>query len=68
MHVGRTLLSVGLLLAGLGLVWIVAEKLGWGRLPGDIVMRKKNFTFYFPLVSSLLLSLVLTLLLNLFRK
>ncbi|HAG07901.1 MAG TPA: DUF2905 domain-containing protein, partial [Peptococcaceae bacterium] len=42
---------------------------GIGRLPGDIVIRKGNFTFYFPLVTSIILSIVLTLLLNvLFRR
>jgi hypothetical protein len=68
MQVGRTLLMLGLLLAGVGVLWMVAAKLGWGRLPGDIVVRKKNVTFYFPLVSSLVLSLLLTLAFKLFRK
>lgn len=68
MHPGRTLLYVGLTIAILGLLWMLADRLGFGRLPGDIVVRKKNFTLYFPLVSSIVVSLVLTLLFNLFRR
>ncbi len=68
MQIGRTLLYVGLAIAVLGLVWMLASKLGIGRLPGDIVVRRKNFTFYFPLLSSLVVSLVLTVLFNLFKR
>ncbi len=68
MQVGRTLLYLGLALVVVGLLWMAAERLGFGRLPGDIVIRKKNFTFYFPILSSIVVSLVLTLLFNLFRR
>ena len=68
MQIGRTLLFIGLAIAALGVVWMLAGKLGLGRLPGDIVWRRKNFTFYFPLLSSLVVSLVLTLLFNLFKR
>jgi hypothetical protein len=68
MQPGRTLLYLGLGIAAVGLLWMLASKLGIGRLPGDLVIQKKSFTFYFPIVSSLVVSLVLTLLLNLFRK
>lgn len=44
------------------------SKLGFGRLPGDVLVQKKNYTFYFPIVSSIVISIVLSLLLNLFRK
>lgn len=64
----RTLIYLGLAIALLGVVWLVAERLGFGRMPGDIVVRRKNFTLYVPLVSSLVVSLVLTLLFNLFRR
>lgn len=68
MQLGRILLFVGLAIAGLGLVVMFADKLGLGRLPGDLVFRGKNFTFYFPWLSSIVISVVLTLLLNLFRR
>jgi hypothetical protein len=59
---------VGLAIFVLGLVVMLAEKLGFGRLPGDLVFKRKNLTVYFPLVSSIVLSILATLLLNLFRK
>jgi predicted tellurium resistance membrane protein TerC len=68
MQVGRALLFVGLAIAACGLLWMVGSKLGLGRLPGDIVIEKKNYSFYFPVVTSVVVSLVLTLLFNLFRK
>ena len=62
---GRTLVLVGGLLLGLGLVLILAGKLNLpiGRLPGDIVLRGKSTTFYFPIVTSIVLSVLLSLLL-----
>jgi hypothetical protein len=68
MQPSRVLIVAGLCLVGLGLLWLVGERLGLGRLPGDIVIKRKNFGFYFPIVSSIVVSLLLTLLLNLFRK
>jgi hypothetical protein len=65
---GRILLFVGLGVAVLGAVLMLGGKIGLGRLPGDIVYRKGSFTFYFPLVTSILLSVVLTLVLSLFRR
>ena len=68
-QLGRTLLFFAALLAGAGLLLILGEKLGLGRLPGDIVFRRKGTTVYFPVVTSLVLSVVLTLVLNLlFRR
>ncbi len=60
---GRTLIAIGIALVVLGVLLTVGEKLPirWGRLPGDIVVRGKNTTFYFPLVTSLLLSVLLSL-------
>ena len=62
---GRTLVLIGGLLLGLGLVLILAGKfnLPIGRLPGDIVVRGKNTTFYLPLMTSVVLSVLLTLVL-----
>ena len=57
-----------LVIAGVGLVWILAPSLPWlGRLPGDIRIEGKNFRFYFPLVTCLLFSLALSLVLWLIR-
>ena len=68
-QIGRYLLLAGALIAAVGVLMMVGERLGLGRLPGDIVWRRKNTTVYVPIVTSLVLSVVLTLLLNLlFRK
>jgi len=59
---GWMLLILGLVIAGVGLVWILAPSILWmGRLPGDIRIERESFRFYFPLVTCLLLSLVLSL-------
>ena len=62
MSVGRMLIGLGLLVLALGLIVSLGEKLPirFGRLPGDIVLRGRNSTFYFPLVTCLLLSAVLS--------
>ena len=66
---GRVLIITGALLLILGLVVVFAARIpGIGRLPGDIVYRKGNFTFYFPVVTCILLSLVLSLVWRLFRR
>ena len=66
---GKILVLFGLILAGIGLLLIWSDKIPWvGRLPGDLYVKKKNFTFYFPLATSLLISVILTLLFSLFRK
>lgn len=67
---GRLLIGIGLFLAGIGVVMVVLGRLGWplGRLPGDIHIEGKNFSFSFPLTTSLLLSLALTVLLNLIAR
>ncbi len=64
----RTLVIIGILLIAIGLLWPVIQKTGLGRLPGDIIIRRENFSFYFPLTSSILVSIVLSLLFWLFRK
>ena len=65
---GKMLIFMGAILILIGVLFSVGSKIGLGRLPGDIVYQKGNFTFYFPLMTSLLLSLLLTLLLWIFRK
>jgi hypothetical protein len=63
---GRLLVLIGLAVAGIGVLMMLGVP--FGRLPGDIVVRRGNFTFAFPLVTSIVLSLLLTLLLALFRR
>jgi hypothetical protein len=66
---GKALIVAGLLIASVGLLILLSGKFGWiGRLPGDITIRRENFTFHFPLATCLLVSAILTLLLWLFRK
>lgn len=61
---GRILIVIGLVIAGVGLVMALAGKIPLlGKLPGDIFFRGKNFSFYFPLTTSILISVVLTLIL-----
>jgi Protein of unknown function (DUF2905) len=67
--IGRTLVVLGAVLLVVGLILTFGARIpGLGRLPGDIVYRKGNVTFYFPLVTSLLLSLLLTAALAFFRR
>jgi hypothetical protein len=66
---GKMLILIGVFIILIGLLLILGEKIPWvGRLPGDIIIRKKNFTFYFPIVTSIIISIVLTLLFALLRK
>lgn len=64
---GRILIIFGIVLAVIGAAIYFGGRIGIGRLPGDIVYKKGNFTFYFPLVTSILLSIVLTIIFNLLR-
>ena len=67
----KMLIVMGLFLVVLGGVLLLASKLphmGLGRLPGDIYIKRGNFTFYFPIVTCIILSVILTLLLNLFFR
>ncbi|HCJ09724.1 MAG TPA: DUF2905 domain-containing protein [Clostridiales bacterium] len=65
---GRFLIVAGVVLVGLGLLLHLGSSLGLGRLPGDIVIRRGNFTFFFPVTTAILLSLILTVILNLLRR
>lgn len=64
----RLLITLGIFLVAVGLLWPWLMKLGLGRLPGDIVVERENSRFYFPLTTSILVSLILSLLLWMFRK
>ena len=63
---GKLLVLIGIVIAGIGL--LVMAGLPIGRLPGDITIRRGNTTFYFPLVTSIVASLILTLLFALLRR
>jgi hypothetical protein len=64
--VGKLLVFVGLIIVGMGLLMIIG--LPFGRLPGDFTFRRGNTTFYFPLGTSILLSIILTLLFAFLRR
>lgn len=68
-ELGKMLIFFGIILAVVGVLLLFAPKIPWlGKLPGDFVYRGERVTFYFPLATSILLSVVLTLLLYLFRR
>ena len=69
MHPGKTLIAFGLLLVLIGLLLTFGGKIPWlGKLPGDIRIERDSFSFYFPLGTSVLLSLILSFLFWLFRR
>ncbi len=66
---GRLLIAVGVIAVLAGLVLLLLPRIPWlGRLPGDIVVRREGFRLYFPIATSIVVSVVLTLLLNLFFR
>jgi hypothetical protein len=64
----RFLIAAGIVLVALGLAWPWLQRLGLGRLPGDIHIDRDGWSFHFPIVTSVVVSLVLTLLLWIFRR
>jgi hypothetical protein len=66
---GKIFLIIGLVIAGVGLLMIIGGKIPWiGKLPGDFFFKGEKFTFYFPLTTSILVSVVLTLILWLINR
>jgi uncharacterized protein HemY len=66
---GKTLIYVGITLVVLGLIFSVVGKIPWlGNLPGDITIERERFTFYFPLTTCILISVIITLVLYFFRR
>jgi len=66
---GKMLILFGIVAIVIGAVFVLFGKVPWiGRLPGDIVVRRENFTFYFPVVTMLLLSIILTIIFNLIGR
>jgi len=68
MNLPRLLIVIGVVLVAVGLLWPWLSKLGLGRLPGDIVIERENARFYFPITTSIIVSIILSLLFWLFRK
>ncbi|HMG34329.1 MAG TPA: DUF2905 domain-containing protein [Blastocatellia bacterium] len=69
--IGKQLVIVGALIVLIGVILIVVERAPWlkiGRLPGDFLIERGNWRFYFPLATSILLSIILTLIMWLFRR
>ncbi|MCE8003735.1 DUF2905 domain-containing protein [Billgrantia ethanolica] len=64
----RTLIVIGLCIVLIGLLWPWLSKLPFGQLPGDIAIRRENFSFYFPVTTMILLSVLLSALLWLFSR
>jgi hypothetical protein len=63
MEIGRFLVIIGIVLLVAGLLWPFLNKIGLGRLPGDIVIEREGFRFYLPIMTSLIISVVLSLIL-----
>jgi len=67
--IGKILILMGLVLVVFGVLLVLFEKIPFfGKLPGDIVIRRKNFIFYFPLMTSLIISVVISLILYLISR
>jgi len=64
----RILVTLGVVLIVVGLAWPWLMKLGLGRLPGDIVIERENFRFYFPITTMVLVSIIVSVIFWLFRK
>ena len=64
----RLLITAGIVLIAIGFAWPLLRRLGFGRLPGDIVIHRSGFDLYFPIVTCLIVSIVLSLILWLFRR
>ncbi len=64
----KWLITIGIICVVLGIAWPLLNKLGLGRLPGDIRIEKQGSGFYFPITSSIIISIVLTILFAIFRR
>ena len=64
----KILVFIGLVIIAVGLLWPVISKMPFGKLPGDIAIKKDGFQLYFPITTMIIISLVLSVILWLFRK
>lgn len=69
-YFAKFLILLGVVIIGIGLILLLFEKIPYiGRLPGDILIKRKNFTFYFPITTSIIISIILSIILMIiFRK
>jgi len=68
-YIGKFLIILGMVIITVGGLLLLSGKISWlGKLPGDIIVQKKNFTFYFPLATSIILSILVTVIFWLFGK
>lgn len=68
-NIGKFLIISGFIIIAIGALLLFSGKMSWfGRLPGDILIQKKNFTFYFPIATSIIVSIILTLIFWLFFR
>ncbi len=67
-QIGKILLGIGGIIALVGVVFLLGGRIGLGRLPGDIIIRRENLTIYFPITTMIIISIILTLIFSLFRR
>lgn len=67
--IGKMLIVAGLILAAIGILFLFADKIPYlGRLPGDIYIKRDRFSFYFPITTSIIISIILTIIFSIFKK
>jgi len=67
--IGKMLIILGIVLIVVGIGFLFGDKIPFiGKLPGDILIKKERFSFYFPITTSIIISIILTILFSLFRK
>ncbi len=67
--IGKILIILGVILIVVGIGFVLGDKIPFiGKLPGDIIIKKERFSFYFPITTSIIISIILTILFSLFRK
>lgn len=67
--IAKLMIGIGISLLAIGVILLFLNKIpGFGRLPGDILVKKENFTFYFPITTSILISVILSLIVYLFNR
>ncbi len=67
-NIGKILLTIGGIIALVGVAFLLLGRFGLGRLPGDILIRRENLTIYFPITTMILISIILTLIFSLLRR
>ena len=67
MYMQKILIYIGLIILVIGLLWPLLKELPIGRMPGDIVLQKDKFTFYFPIITCLVVSLIISIIFKFFK-